>query len=88
MQRAVKHGHGGEHPLVLGSRLQPASWISKQSTRSGPGTDLANERDAVAAITVLERFEIAAVTSISAWDPGGTRRRSHSGGIESQGGIC
>jgi len=55
---------------------------------SGRDFNLANERDAVAAMTVLERFEIAAVTSISAWDPGGTRRRSRRGGVGSQGGIC
>ena len=43
----------------------------------------------MAAITVLERFEIAVVTSISAWDSGGMRRRSPSlSGVESHGGIC
>ena len=57
--------------------------------RQGSGTDLARERDAVAAITVLERFEIAVVTSISAWDSGGMRRVSPSlSGVESHGGIC
>jgi hypothetical protein len=58
--------------------------------RQGSGTDLVRERDAVAAMTVLERFEIAVVTSISAWDSGGMRRRSPSprGGVESHGEIC
>ena len=43
----------------------------------------------MAAITVLDRFEIAVVTSISAWDSGGMRRRSPSqSGVESHGGIC
>jgi hypothetical protein len=54
------------------------------------GTDLARERDAVAAMTVLDRFEIAVVTSISVWDSGGMSRRSPSprGGVESHAGIC
>ena len=60
------------------------------SIRQGSGTDFARERDAVAAITVFDRFEIAVVTSISAWDSGGMRRRSPSPrcGVESHGGIC
>jgi hypothetical protein len=58
--------------------------------RPGSGTDLARERDAVAAMTVLDRFEIAVITSISAWDSGGMRRWSPSplGGAESHAGIC
>jgi hypothetical protein len=56
----------------------------------GSGTNLARERDAVAAMTVLDKFEIAVVTSISVWDSGGMSRRSPSprGGVESQCGIC
>lgn len=52
-------------------------------------TDLANERDAVLAMTVLERFEIAVVTSISACASGGMRRESLSplGGVESHTGT-
>lgn len=52
-------------------------------------TDLASDRDAVLAMTVLERFEMAVVTSISACDSGGTRRKSRSplGGVESHSGI-
>jgi hypothetical protein len=58
--------------------------------RRGSGADLARERDAVAAMTVLDKFEIAVITSSSAWDSGGMRRRSPSplGGVESHDGIC
>lgn len=57
--------------------------------RQGSGKNLARERDAVAAMTVLDKFEIAVVTSISAWDSGGIRRWSPSqlGRVESHGGI-
>ena len=58
-------------------------------TKRRQHTDLASERDAVLAMTVLERFEMAVVTSISACDSGGMRRKSLSplGGVESHGGI-
>ena len=44
----------------------------------------------MAAMTVLDKFEIAVVTSSSAWHSGGMRRRSLSalGGVESHSGIC
>lgn len=76
----------------LGTRVGTLTYRldqKKTTMRQVSGTDLARERDAVAAMTVLDRFEIAVVTSISAWDSGGMRRWSPpiQGRVESHGGI-